>query len=340
MAARGRKKKTRMEAVKLLPEVIRRLLAISDAEVLLKEVLALANGALGADEVALLLVDGSGRELVEHEVAGRRLRPTPVRIALPGAGVTSWVAERRKPLVVPDVRRDRRYLQVNPETRSEAAVPILAGDRLLGVLNFESRRPGYFQKGDLELLGFLASQIAIALKFAELDGQAQRWQERLAALHNLARLFGGVAPREALLQRTVDLVRMTCGGHYAAIFQADYERGELLLLAQSSAHPINIAVGVRQKFGAGFLGKAFELGETVNVRDVRNDPMYVFRVPGVLSEVCVPVRVGDHCLGILDAHAQNVGEFTPDEVMFLETVARLVAPALQSPAPVGGRSSS
>lgn len=340
MAARRVKvKKTRLEAVKLLPQVIRRLLAISDGEVLLKEVLSLANGALGADEVALLLVDGSGRELVEHEVVGPKLRPTRVRLSLPGPGVTGWVAERRKPLVVPNVRRDRRYLQVNPETRSEAAVPILAGERLLGVLNFESRRPGYFQKKDLELLGFLASQIAIALKFVELDGQANRWQERLAALHNLARLFGGVAPREALLQRTVDLVRMTCGGHYAAIFQADYDREELVLLAQSSAHPINISVGVRQKFGSGFLGKAFELGETVNVRDVRNDPMYVFRVPGVLSEVCVPMRVGDHCLGILDAHAQNVGEFTPDEVMFLETVARLVAPALQAPAGVPGRSS-
>jgi putative methionine-R-sulfoxide reductase with GAF domain len=60
--------------------------------------------------------------------------------------------------------------------------------------------------------------------------------------------------------------------------------------------------------------------------------MYVARVPGVMSEVCVPIRVGDNCLGILDAQAQTVGEFTGDEVMFLEAVARLLAPSFQATA--------
>jgi putative methionine-R-sulfoxide reductase with GAF domain len=335
MAKARSKKKTRLEAVTILPHVIRRLLGFSDADLLLREVLTLANEALGADEVSLLLLDPAGRELVEHEVVGKKLRPTThtLKLRLREEGITGWVASHRLPQVVPDVRKDRRYLKVSSGTRSEAAVPILEGDRLLGVLNFESRKVGYFQKGDLELLGFLASQLAIALKMVELDRRSRQWQERLAALHNLARL-GGVVPKETILQRTVDAVRMTCGGHYAAVFQGDYEREELVLLAHSSAHPVNIAVGARQKFGKGLIGKAFELGETVNVRDVRQDPMYVFRVPGVVSEVCVPIRVGDNCLGILDAQAQTVGEFTTDEVMFLETVSRFLAPVFQSPAPV------
>jgi len=43
--------------------------------------------------------------------------------------------------------------------------------------------------------------------------------------------------------------------------------------------------------------------------------------------------VGDACVGILDAQAQNVGEFTDEEVMFLEAVARTLAPMLQTAAP-------
>ncbi len=328
------RKRTRLEAVKLLPEVIRRLLDISDADVLLHEVLTLASDALGSDEVSLLLLEPSGRELVEHEVIGRKLRPTRHKLRLREEGICGWVASHKLPQVVPDVRKDKRYVKVTTETRSEAAVPILVGDRVLGVLNFESRKVGYFQKGDLEVLGFLASQLAIALKMVELDQRSARWQERLSALHNLSRLTGGVVPRETVLQRTVDAVRMTCCGHYAAVLQGDYEREELVLLAQSSAHPINIAVGARQPFGKGLIGKAFELGETVNVRDVRNDPMYVFRVPGVLSEACIPIRVGDHSVGTLDVQAQNVGEFSTDEVMFLETVSRFLVPFLQASAAV------
>ena len=328
--AASKKTKPRLEAVKLLPEVIRRLLSVSDPDVLLLEVLTLANEALGADEVSLLLLDSTGHELVEHEVVGKKLRPTRHRLRVHEEGIAGWVASQRLPQVVADVRKDKRYVKGQGETRSEAAVPILSGDRLIGVLNFESRKVGFFEKGDLELLAFLAAQIAIALRMVALDEGGRRWQERMSALHNLLRLGGGVVPQETLLRRVVDTVRLLCGGHYAAVFLGDYDKEELVLLAQSSATPVDLAVASRLKFRTGLTGKAFELGETVNVRDVRNESMYLDRVPGVLSEVCVPLRLGDRCVGILDAQAPSVGEFTDDEVLFLEAVARFLAPQLQS----------
>ncbi len=332
MAGKG-SKKSRMDAVKLLPEVIRRLLAVNDPDRLLHEVCSLASDALGADEVSLLLIDPDGADLVEHEVVGKKLRPTRYRLKIKNQGICGSAASKRQPVVVADVKKDKRYVEVHSDMRSEAAMPILSGDEILGILNFESKKIGYFQKSDVPVLSFLASQVAIALKMVEIEQRARQWQDRVAALHNLARLGGGAAPRETVLQRVVDAVRMTCGGHYAAVFQGDYDREELVLLAQSSAHPINIATGARLKFGTGLLGKAFELGETVNVRDVRKDPMYLFKIPGVLSEICVPIRVGDACLGIIDAQAQGVGEFTDDEAMFLETVTRALVPLLQSAAP-------
>src|SRR6516164_1190478 len=214
-------KKTRMDAVKLLPEVIRRLLAIADTDLLLHEVCTLASDALGADEVSLLLIDPDGTELVEHEVVGKKLRPTRYRLKVGDQGICGTAAAKREPVVVADVRRDKRYDEVHPEMRSEAAMPILSGEELLGILNFESKKIGYFQKSDVPVLSFLASQVAIALKMVELEQRGRTWQDRVAALHNLARLGGGAAPREAVMQRVVDAVRMTCGGHFAAVFQGD-----------------------------------------------------------------------------------------------------------------------
>jgi putative methionine-R-sulfoxide reductase with GAF domain len=327
--------KKRLNEHTLLPEVIRRLLSISDPELMVRGVLALAREALGADEVSLLLMDTTGRDLVEHEVVGKKLRPTRHRLRIPEEGIAGWVASHRLPQVVPDVRKDKRYVKAQGEMRSEAAVPILSGEKFLGVLNFESRKVGYFQKGNLELLSFLASQLAIALKMVELDDRAREWQERMAALHNLLRLGGGAVPLETLLRRVVETIRLLCGGHYAAVFRGDYDREELVLLAHSSAKPLDIAIGSRLKFRTGLTGKAFELGETVCVRDVRNESMYVDRIPGVLSEVCVPLRMGDRCVGLLDAQAQTIGEFTNDEVLFLEAIARFLAPMLAaSPADV------
>src|SRR5215831_16836977 len=90
-------KKTRMDAVKLLPEVIRRLLAISDADLLLHEVCSLASDALGADEVSLLLADPTRQELIEHEVVGKKLRPTRFRLKIKDEGISGWRRSGRPP---------------------------------------------------------------------------------------------------------------------------------------------------------------------------------------------------------------------------------------------------
>jgi len=70
-----KQKKSRLDAVKLLPEVIGRLLAISDADLLLHEVCSLASDALGADEVSLLLADPSGRSSSSTRWWGRSCVP-------------------------------------------------------------------------------------------------------------------------------------------------------------------------------------------------------------------------------------------------------------------------
>ena len=328
-ATRVRVKRRRLEASKLLPQVIRQLIT-TEGDMLLFDICSLAQTAMGADEVDLFLMEPDGKTLLEHEVVGKKLRATRHRMKVGTEGVTGWVAGHKRYCIVPDVRKNKRYIPTVPGMRSEAAVPIFAGKRVLGVLNFESRHAAYFHKDDLELLRFLAARVAIALRVTDLHRRAIRWQERVGAINNIARLGGGVVPLETMYRRTVDAIRMECGGHYAAIYRADYEREMLILLAQSGAHSQNDATEGRQKFGTGILGRAFAIGEVVNVKDVRNDPMYFFKIPGVLSQVCVPVRVGDRAVGMLDVQAAVVGEFTKDEVMFLDTVARIVAPSIQA----------
>jgi len=47
---------------------------------------------------------------------------------------------------VPDVRKDQRYLAMNPETRSELIVPLFYKGRVIGVLDLEHTRPGFFNE--------------------------------------------------------------------------------------------------------------------------------------------------------------------------------------------------
>ena len=309
-----------------LTSLFRELLAIGDPDDLLTRVLSLCRNSTGADEVAFALVEGD--ELVEHVVDGKKLRKATVRLKIGEQGIGGWCAAKRRTVIVPDVSRDKRYVQASRTTRSEAAVPIHAGSRLLGVLNFESSKRGFFRAKDRGLLELLASQLAIGLRLDELQRERSRLALQLGMLNNLGRAGTTMEPR-AFLDRAVDAVRRTFECAYVGLFLGDYPRERLVLLAQSSSLPVDCAPGYTRGFKGGMVGEAFRLGETVNARDVRKDPNYLPFLPGILSEIDVPVRAGDRCIGILDAQSVHLGAFTEDEVQSLETLTRFLVPKLE-----------
>jgi phosphoserine phosphatase RsbU/P len=102
-----------------------------------------------------------------------------------GQGIVGAAGSTRQTLVVPDVRQDPRYIAANPETRSELAVPLIYRDRVIGVVDLESPRVGYFTEEHVRIFSTLAPQIAVAIENA--------------------RLYERVVRSEALLER--DLVR-------------------------------------------------------------------------------------------------------------------------------------
>src|SRR5262245_3720775 len=99
----------KLEASKVLTELIRKLLSISDPDELLVKVIALAREFVGADLVTLFLVDGG--DLVEHVTEGKSLKRNQRRIKIGQEGLTGWSAGRRKSVIVPDVKKDKRYVE-------------------------------------------------------------------------------------------------------------------------------------------------------------------------------------------------------------------------------------
>jgi sigma-B regulation protein RsbU (phosphoserine phosphatase) len=95
-----------------------------------------------------------------------------VSSGLVGASVREW-----RTINVPDVRKDSRYLEMNPETRSELIVPLFYKGRVIGILDLEHTRPGFFNEDHERVLTTLAAQVAISIENARLY-QAVRRQER------------------------------------------------------------------------------------------------------------------------------------------------------------------
>src|SRR5258708_19116806 len=90
-----------------------------------------------------------------------------------------YAAETRQAILVPDVCKDPRYIEGNPETRSELAVPLIYKDKVIGVLDLEHTRRGFFTDDHRRTVTTLAAQVAIAIENARLYEEIARQERRL-----------------------------------------------------------------------------------------------------------------------------------------------------------------
>jgi two-component system, NtrC family, sensor kinase len=150
---------------------------------LLDELLHVIRDLLHYPHAAILLADETGKHLFLQASHGYRKRVwRDFQIAIGKEGITGWVAHHRKPLVVPDVRRDSRYIQGVPDGRSEIAVPLLIGKRLIGVLDVESDKVNAFSRRDLRILSLFATHAAVAIENAWLYQECKEAKDRLQKL--------------------------------------------------------------------------------------------------------------------------------------------------------------
>ncbi len=113
-----------------------------------------------------------GNELVAVRTYGIKKPNSPLK--LDGKGITVASFNEKKTIYSPDVTKDERYIESNPSTRSELAVPIKFGNEVLGIINVESAEYDAFNKDDITILEIFASMVAAAIKNVE-------YKEKLAA---------------------------------------------------------------------------------------------------------------------------------------------------------------
>jgi GAF domain-containing protein len=140
-------------------------------------------------------------------------------------GITGWVASHAEPALVPDVTDDARYAP-GPDaqtinTRSELAVPLMVGQRVVGVLDLQSERVGAFGNEDLFIAKTLGAQIAIAIENARLYQAQQVEAYYLNALLNVAENLADQESLEDALETIVTLTTMLVGVKRTSVFLYD-----------------------------------------------------------------------------------------------------------------------
>jgi sigma-B regulation protein RsbU (phosphoserine phosphatase) len=171
----------------LLNEIARELTSILNLDELLGRIAELMRRLIDYQMFSILLLDTTGEKL-QHRFSLRFNENIQLKHEIPlGRGLIGYAAETKQAVLVPDVTKDPRYIEANPETRSELVVPLIYKDKVIGVLDLEHTRRGFFTDDHRRTTTTLAAQIAIAIENARLYEQVARQERRLERDLALAR---------------------------------------------------------------------------------------------------------------------------------------------------------
>lgn len=248
-------------------------------------------------------------------------------------GLTYTVARRGERIVVPQVKTHPLFAGCD-WGGSIVGLPLRIGERVIGVMTFTFEQPHVFSAGELDALDLLADQAAVAVENARLFLAEQQQRRRLALLVEVARLTASVFDVDVLLQAVADGIQRHFGYQTIELFTLDEEADELVLRGYRGPPTQaleTVTPGVyRQPLNVGIVGHVARTCNSYNAPDVSSDPYYYAAVPGIRSELCVPIRQGGYVIGVLNVESELPARFGPEDQSLLEAVADTVAIGLQN----------
>jgi sigma-B regulation protein RsbU (phosphoserine phosphatase) len=253
-----------------------------------------------------------------------------------GQGLIGQAAAEGEQILVDDVKQDPHYRFIDslPETRSEVALPLKMGDRVLGVLDVQSDQPSAFHPNDLLILGALADTIGRAVEGARLYMDLRRRADQLTLVAEVGKSVSSSLELQTLMNNAAALIHDRFGYPYVHLFTVHPNRRLIQYQAGSGERSRNLeGYTLSLDDPEGIIPWVAREGQTVLVNDVKKDERYrpsPQRPEDTNSELCVPLLYRAEVVGMLDIQSDKSNAFTEDDRFIFEAVADNIATAIHN----------
>ena len=315
----------------LLYEVGRELATSLDPMEILKRAVSLTCRALDGlvgqaflyseAEDRLRLYAIYGRETVCVDEFNRQI------ILRPGDGLSGWVAQNRQVVNVADVLKDPRWVHVpivDEDVRSAISAPILAEERLLGVISVLHMKPAAFSSDQLDLLKAICQEVGLALSNARRYQEVERRLAEMTLIQNLALTFNQRLEVQELLDEVIGQLVQKLGYPHVEIFMVDNDA-----LVQK-AHHGTVRLLTSLSLTEGIVGRVARTGEVALIPDVSLDPDYLPSIPETVTELAVPIFHGKVVIGVINIESDRPDHLTLQDRDLLKLLAGQISIALEN----------
>src|SRR5438105_909111 len=285
-----------MQKIAVLYDASQAVLSTFDLDEVLQRILIIARDYFHLQNVAILLLDKDTSQLCTRSQIGSEHGLDDIRVTI-GSGLIGAAARQKRPLYVPDFKKDTRYIPWGKKTRSELAIPLMVRDEMVGVLDCQSENPDHFDPETVDLLTLFSTQASMALQNARLYSLERRRALQLEAINAIAQQTTAVLDVKELLIKVCSLIQQAFQVSHVSVLLR--EEDDLVLRAHHGTLTPSISEGGRLSAATGLWGQALSAGKTVIEDDVRTVPEYVGLYTESGSRMCIPLVSFGQTLGAL-----------------------------------------
>jgi PAS domain S-box-containing protein len=326
--------------LELLIGVSRDVATALDLRTVLQRLLFAAVQNVGGERGSIVVMDDTGKPIDAtiiygqrfHEHTTQQLRATVER------GLAGWVVHHRMPVLIPDTSKDERWLRREDDSvektgaKSAICVPLLARERLIGVLTLVHSTPNAFTEEHMEMMQAIADQASVAVLNARLYTESQRTARVMSALAESAAAINASLEMSDVWRRVLNQAMQALQVETMALALIDPE-GDLIYRAaagQNAGHIVNRHVPA----GTGLAGQVVRDRRGLVVPKVAADPRYgdVDKFGGIdiKALAIAPIQSQGQVIGVLEAINPVARVFDPDALLVMTGLGSLAGTTIQN----------
>jgi len=281
-------------ASELLLEIVKRINSSLSSRKVLESIIDNVFYLVNYDDAAILLVNQDKNVLQKAVARGYNGKLQNLFTLKLNQGISGWVIQIKKGVIISDVRLEPRYYPAQPKTRSQVTVPIISQGDAIGALVLESNKLDYFTEAHLELLMHFSELAAIAIHNARL------YEDSLNKVRMENDLLVASKVQQALLPKSVPTIN---GINIAEeSIPSRIVGGDLYDVFRLDKHRLGIVIGDGSGDGASgaMLMAVAYAGYKSLLNEIRPVKTLVSRLNDLLAEITTTAYFVTFFLGILD----------------------------------------
>ncbi len=327
--------------LELLYQVSRDVATAFDLRTVLQRVLYAALDSVGGERGSIMVMDAHGNPLDSIIVHGRKIHgdtTRQLRVTVE-RGLAGWVVRNKKPALVPNTSEDKRWLHRPDDalkesgSKSALCVPLMAREKIVGVLTLVHSVPNAFNHEHLELMQAIADQTGVAILNARLYTESQRQARVMTALAEGAATINVSLKTDDVFQRILNQTMHALEVETVGLALKESSSGDFVFRAATGNQAGNI-LGKRVPKGKGLIAKVVKDKRGIVIPPLKDENPFTkpqlfdgFNSQGV---VIVPIQAHGKLIGVIEAINPTAGEFDPDSLLVLTGIGSLAGTTIQN----------